>query len=114
MPHLLIRSSPSSFLLKTIFFIGIYPLLVICIRNVGEPNCGEFFSSTCYKSSFTKDPAILSSSRSSNFQRDGSIFSAARSFKPSMDSTNLSSVRSFSFTRDPSSFSSTDHPGNSS
>jgi hypothetical protein len=129
MPHLLVRSSPFSFLLRTILFIGIYPLLVICRGNIGESNCGEFFSSTYFKPSFTKNPVIFSSSRSSNFTRDlaipfssrsssftrdGSIFYSARSFKPTKDSTNFSSVRSFSFTRDPSKFSSTDHLGASS
>jgi hypothetical protein len=129
MPHVLVRSSPFSFLLKAILFIDIYPLLVIYRGNIGEPNCGEFFSSTCFKRSFTKDPYILSSSRSSsftrdgfiffpsrssNFTKDGSIFSLARNFKPTKDSTSFSSVRSFSFTRNPSSFSSTDYPGTSS
>jgi hypothetical protein len=59
MPNLLVRSSPFSFLLRTTLFIGIYPLLVICRGNIGESNCGEFFPSTCFKSDFTKGPAIF-------------------------------------------------------
>jgi hypothetical protein len=126
MPHLLVRSSLFYFFSKT---IGTHSLFVICRGNIGEPTCGEFFSSTCLKSNFTKDPAIFSSSRSSNFSRnltvpyssrsssfirDGFILTSARSFKSTKDSTSFSSVRSFSFTRDSSSSSLADHPGTSS
>jgi hypothetical protein len=56
--HLLVKFSPSYFF-STIFFIGTYPLLISCRGHFGEPNCGKFFSSTCFKSNLTRDPAIL-------------------------------------------------------
>jgi hypothetical protein len=75
----------------TIHYIGIYLLFVICRRNIGESTCEDFFSSTCFKSkftkgsniypppsrnfSFTKDAITPFSSRSS---RDESIFTSAR------------------------------------
>jgi hypothetical protein len=129
MPHLLVRSSPFYFFSKTILFIDTHYLLVICRGNIGEPTCGEVSSSTCFKSTFTKESTIFSSSRSFNFTRisnvpyssrsskfirDESIFTSARSFKSTKDSTSLSSVRSSSFTRNSSSSSSADHPGTSS
>jgi hypothetical protein len=125
MPHLLVKSSPLYFFSKTILFISTHFILVICRGNIGEPTCGEFFSSTCFKSTFTKELAIFSSirsfnftrnsnvpysSRSSSFIRDESILTSARNFKSTKDSTSFSLVRSFSFTRDPSA----DHPGTSS
>jgi hypothetical protein len=129
MPHLLVKSSPFYFFSKTILFIGTHSLLVICRGNIGEPTCGEFFSSTCFKSTFTKESAIFSSSKSFNFTRnsnvpyssryfsfirDESILTSARNFKSTKDSTSFSSIRSFSSTRDPSSSSPADHPGTSS
>jgi hypothetical protein len=42
----------------TIHYIGIYLLFVICRRNIGESTCGDFFSSTCFKSKFTKGSNI--------------------------------------------------------
>jgi hypothetical protein len=129
MPHLLVKPSPFYFFSKTILFIGTHSLLVICRGNIGEPTCGEFFSSTRFESTFTKEPTIFSSSRTfnfirnsnvpyssrgSSFIRDESILTSARNFKPTKDSTSFSSVRIFSFTEDPSSSPSADHPGTSS
>jgi hypothetical protein len=123
MPHLLVRPSPFYFFSKT---IGTHFLFVICRGRIGEPTCGEPFSSIRLKSIFTKDPSIFSSSRSFNFSRnstvpyssrdssfirDGSILTSARSFKSTRDSTSFPPVRSFSFTRNSSSSSSADHPG---
>jgi hypothetical protein len=122
MPHLLVRSSPFYFFSKT---IGTHFLFVICRGNIGEPTCGESFSSTRFESIFTKGPAIFSSrsfnfsrnstvpysSRDSSFIRDGSILTSARNFKSTKDSTSFPSVRSFSFTRNSSSSSLADHPG---
>jgi hypothetical protein len=45
MLHLLVKFSPFHFS-NHFFFIGTYPLLISCRGNFGEPNCGEFFSST--------------------------------------------------------------------
>jgi hypothetical protein len=129
MPHLLVRCSPFYFFSKTILFIGTHSLLVICRGNISEPTCGEFFCSTCFESTFTKESSIFSSSRSFNFTRnsnvpyssrsssfirDESILTSARNFKSTKDSTSFSSVGNFSFTRDSSSSSSADHPGTSS
>jgi hypothetical protein len=129
MPHLLVWSLLFYFLSKTILFIGTYSLLIICRRYIGKSTCGEFFSSTCFKSKFTKGPNIFPSSRnfnftkdsiipfsskSSRFTKDGFNFTSARSFKFTKDSTSFPSVRSFSFTRISSSSFSADHPGTSS
>jgi hypothetical protein len=59
MPHLLVWSLLFYFLSKTILYIDIYPLFVICRRNIGESTCGEFFSSTCFKSKFTMGSNIF-------------------------------------------------------
>jgi hypothetical protein len=119
----MVRPSPFYFFSKT---IGTHFLFVIRRGNIDEPTCGESFSSTRFKSIFTKGLAIFSpnrsfnfsrnstvpySSRDSSFIRDGSILTSARSFKPTRDSTSFPSVRNFSFTRNCSSSSSADHSG---
>jgi hypothetical protein len=58
------------FLSKTIRIIGTHSIIVICRRNIGESTCGEFFSSTCFKSKFTEGPNIFPSSRNFNFTKD--------------------------------------------
>jgi hypothetical protein len=83
MPHLLAKSSPFYFFSKTIIFIGTHSLLVICRGSIGEPTCGEFFSSTCFKSTFTKESAIFSSSRSFNFTRNSNVPYSSRSSRSS-------------------------------
>jgi hypothetical protein len=45
MLHLLVKSFTILFS-NNFLFIGTYPLLISCRGNFGEPNCGEFFSST--------------------------------------------------------------------
>jgi hypothetical protein len=70
MPHLLVLSLLFYFFSKTILIIGTHSLLVACRRNIGESTCGEFFSSTCFKSKFTKGPNIFPSSRNVNFTKD--------------------------------------------
>jgi hypothetical protein len=116
MPHLLVRPLPFYFFSKTILFISTHSPLAICRGNIGEPTCGEFFSSTCFKSIFTKDPAIFSSSRRSNFSwnsivpyssrssgfiRDGSILTSARSFKSTRDSTASPQLEASALPRTP-------------
>jgi hypothetical protein len=46
MLHLLVKFSSSYFFSNHFLFIGTYPLLTSCRGNFGEPNHGEFFSST--------------------------------------------------------------------
>jgi hypothetical protein len=58
MLHLLVRPSPFYFFSKT---NGTHFLFVSCRGNIGEPTRGESFSSTRFKSIFTKGPAIFSS-----------------------------------------------------
>jgi hypothetical protein len=77
MLHLLVKFSSSYFFL-IILFIGTYPLLISCRGNLGEPNCGEFLSSTCFKFNLTKDPAIFPSSRSFSLTKNSSSFSSAQ------------------------------------
>jgi hypothetical protein len=129
MLHLLVRLLLPYFFPKTIFFIGIHLLLVVCRRNIGEPTYGESFSLACLRSKFTKGPTIFPSSRNFNFTKDSitpfssrsssftgdeSIFTSARSFKSTRDCTSFPSTRSFSFTRNFSNSYAADHPGNPS
>jgi hypothetical protein len=70
---------------KTILFIGTYSLLIICRRYIGESTCGEFFSSTCFKSRFTKGPNIFPIETSTSPRIQSSPSQAEAPVSPGMD-----------------------------
>jgi hypothetical protein len=90
MPHQLVWSLLVYFLSKTILYIGTYPLLVICRRNIGESTCGKLFSSTCFKFKFTNSPNFFPSSRNFNFTKDSITPSQAETLvSPGMNPSSL-------------------------
>jgi hypothetical protein len=99
MLHPLVKFFHHLIFLISFLFIGTYPLLISCRRNLGEPNCGEFFPSACFKSILTNDPTILSSTRSFNLTKDASDLSPARSLNLTKDSSSFSSARSSALPR---------------